>query len=421
VIKKISKKGDSFMPTKKSKRKSTGSRKPSKDYSRYIRLGRQELKLHEHSTDFSILGRSAAEQSELFSRKKMLSARMSRMTASKPADLDSLMAEARKDVVAHHIYTVDGTNEEIIIDDRIFLTLYEESVEELDEIVRDFHLVSERRIGRTHVLRVTGATGKNPLKTANEIFEREEVLSCQPQVLIELIRHQPALFPAQWYLSADLITHQDLLPDADVQAPEAWEITTGDPKIVVAVIDDGFDLEHPALRNVRLHQEPKDYQGEDDDPNSEDLFVGGFNEGDFHGTPVASIAVGSHDSRSAMRGLAPNCTFLPIRIGFGGMATPIDILDVFGYVSERADVVNCSFGTPPSSFDRMSADFRNAITEFTRTGGRRGKGLVMVFSAANDDAPTFLRAADNINGVKYVSNGQIREIPSGRNVFSGYP
>jgi hypothetical protein len=103
------------------------------------------------------------------------------------------------------------------------------------------------------------------------------------------------------------------------------------------------------------------------------------------------------------------------------MATPIDILDVFGYVSERADVVNCSFGTPPSSFDRMSADFRNAITEFTRTGGRRGKGLVMVFSAANDDAPTFLRAADNINGVKYVSNGQIREIPSGRNVFSGYP
>ncbi|MBM3486182.1 MAG: hypothetical protein FJX67_06060 [Alphaproteobacteria bacterium] len=59
------------------------------------------------------------------------------------------------------------------------------------------------------------------------------------------------------------------------------------------------------------------------------------------------------------------------------------------------------------------------------TGGRRGKGLVFVFSAANDDAPTFLEADQNINWVRFTrftaSGAAISEIRAGNRVFSGYP
>jgi subtilisin-like proprotein convertase family protein/subtilisin family serine protease len=239
-------------------------------------------------------------------------------------------------------------------------------------------------------------------------------------VLLEMRRTDapPVLFGDQWYLAADLTTNPDVLHDSDVDVPEAWEITRGSAEVVVAVIDDGFDLGHPALQGVRLHPDRKDFVdgNQDPEPSAED----------YHGTPVSSIAVGQHRAGSAMRGVAPECTFLPIRIGFGPAAPPIDILEVFRYVSARADVVNCSFGLPPSSFDRLDPNFRSAITRLTQTGGRRGKGLVMVFSAANDDAPTFLDGARNVNGVRFTgftASGAavIQTIPAGKPVFSGYP
>lgn len=391
--------------------------KMTSEFGNYITLNGNCFKLRQHPTDFSLIGRSKALDSELCKSKEKISYNMTRVMAVGDKDTDPLMVEARKDSVAHHIYQVEGTNEEIIIDDRIILNLRYEGAGKLEEIIQEFKLIPVGRMGNAHVLRVTEASGRNPLKVANEIAEREDVAMCSPQVMLELVLHQqPVLFPEQWYLTADLISHADLLADADIQAPEAWEITSGSPDIVAAVIDDGFDLEHPAFSNTRIHPAHRDYMGQDTDPRSE--------ADDYHGTPVASIAVGSHQG-SAIRGIAPDCTFLPVRIGFGPFAPPIDILNVFKHVSQHADVVNCSFGTSPSSFDRMPSDFRAEITRLTETGGRRGKGLVMVFSAANDDAPTFLEKSKNINGVKFTrftdTGAVISEIAAGNNVFSGYP
>ena len=279
-------------------------------------------------------------------------------------------------------------------------------------------------MGETYVLKVTSATGQNPIKTANAIAQRQEVLSCSPQVLVPRKTHQTAfvnthpLFREQWYLTADLITHSDVDPRAGIQCPEAWQITMGNPEIVVGVMDDGFDLDHPAFRNKRIHPAAKDFA---DTPVDSDPRPGSR---DFHGTPVASIATGSIEG-GAMVGIAPHCTFLPIRIGFG-LLDQVQTLIEFRHASQHADVLNCSFGFPPLSFDIFDPGFRQEIREMTQTGGRRGKGLVIVFSAGNDDAATRLRGTDNVNGVRFLdvdqfNNFVVRSIPAGNDVFSAYP
>ena len=54
------------------------------------------------------------------------------------------------------------------------------------------------------------------------------------------------LLSDQWNLS----NNGDLRPTkfvkgADVNVEKAWELTTGDPSIVVAVLDEGIDVNHP--------------------------------------------------------------------------------------------------------------------------------------------------------------------------------
>jgi len=235
----------------------------------------------------------------------------------------------------------------------------------------------------------------------------------QPDIQLKLnyCQHEP-LFKRQWYLTSDLMNHHSLARDADINAPEAWAITRGHPDVVVAVMDDGFDLGHPVFKDTRLHQITPDFSGNDNQPTPE--------SGDYHGTPVASIAIGSHTG-GAMRGIAPLCTFLPVRIGFGSHFPSFRLLNAFENVSRLADVVNCSFGFEPFPAQILAKGFMEDLSHIATSGGRKGNGLAIVFSAGNEDAPTFLKGKDNTHGIRFASEGGIVTISAGNDVFSGYP
>ncbi|MEZ5318921.1 MAG: S8 family serine peptidase [Vicinamibacterales bacterium] len=112
-------------------------------------------------------------------------------------------------------------------------------------------------------------------------------------------------FPSQWNMTR-------------VGAPAAWDVTTGDARVIVAVIDSGCDLEHADLRHAYVPG-------------------GGFNAGDLtldgspvvlamsgrrdgHGTSVVSVIAAEIDNALGLAGLASGCRVLPVALPEGSTA-----------------------------------------------------------------------------------------------------
>lgn len=155
------------------------------NHGEYITLNGVRIKLKKHPTDFTVLGHSEILSKQNKGKSKNISSNMTRISTADYQECEQLLSEARQDSVAHHVYQVEGTGEEIIITDRILLNLRHQDTKELEKIIKEFHLHLESRMGDTYILRITAQTGRNPLKVANEIAKREEVTACSPELLLE--------------------------------------------------------------------------------------------------------------------------------------------------------------------------------------------------------------------------------------------
>jgi len=182
-------------------------------------------------------------------------------------------------------------------------------------------------------------------------------------------------FPHQWHLHNT--GQSGGTPDADINAPEAWEITTGDTNIVVAVIDDGVDSNHPDLA-------PNLVPGYDcrDDDNSPDP----TDPNDKHGTACAGLVAARGDNEIGVTGVAYNCRIMPVRIEFGEEPNltreTITATAIRWAAVQGADILSNSWGDEESPKPIV----HSAILDVTKPGGlgRDGKGCVVLFAAGNE-------------------------------------
>ena len=117
--------------------------------------------------------------------------------------------------------------------------------------------------------------------------------------------------------------------------PEAWKTTTGDPSVVVAVIDSGVDLTHPDLDGVTV-VDPRNVVWNNTDVADD---VG-------HGTHVTGTILAETDNGVGIAGIAPGSRLMPIKVADpDGFISLSDVLDAVDWAREHgADVINLSLG-----------------------------------------------------------------------------
>ncbi|WP_116105021.1 S8 family serine peptidase [Lewinella sp. IMCC34191] len=283
--------------------------------------------------------------------------------------------------VGSHVYFAAGDNRPIIPTGVIYCQLAK-GVErqESDRLFERLGLeVAERRADGTVVLQVTERS-RNPLHMAGVLENLHMVVEAIPDVDVPLDQYfsQPrdGLFPEQWTLqnrgSIPGVPGYETKAGADSGVQAAWRQLDGlgGADITIAVIDNGFEVEHP------------DLAGKIVSPLVVSSGSQGLPEGSAygtHGTPCASLAVAPADGNGIV-GAAPNARLMPLH----GLTYSAFLTErMFDHCRTKgADVISCSWGTvddryrPGKLHERA---IRRALTE-----GRGGKGCVVLFAAGNE-------------------------------------
>jgi len=122
----------------------------------------------------------------------------------------------------------------------------------------------------------------------------------------------------------------------DIKSFEAWNYTRGDSSIIIAIVDDGFDMTHIEFKDKIVT--PWNVPSFSTDVNT------GLNS--YHGTHVAGCALGLADNSNGVSGVAPNCKFMPVQVGdYNGTMSTTSVIDGVLYaINHGADVINMSLG-----------------------------------------------------------------------------
>ncbi|MCX6033312.1 MAG: S8 family serine peptidase [Chloroflexi bacterium] len=148
-----------------------------------------------------------------------------------------------------------------------------------------------------------------------------------------------------------------------INAPAAWNITTGSISVTVAILDTGVDLGHPDLSSKIVAG--YDFVNEDNTPQDD--------EG--HGTHVAGIAAALSDNATGVAGVAWGARIMPIKVLDGqGSGFESDIAEGIHWAADHgAAVINMSLGGTA-----ISAALQDAVNY------AYGHGLLIVAAAGNE-------------------------------------
>lgn len=315
--------------------------------------------------------------------------------------MNNLRKQLPKEAVVHHAYhpTGDPITRYYITDQIIACFVPGTSASAIEEIATKHKLEIIRKYPAerpTYLFRVTDAAGKNPLKVAVDLQEEPEVDFAEPNLINrfeEAYLPTDSLFERQWHLKS--WDGLDVVAGADVDAPNAWEISRGSRSVTVAVIDDGFELTHPDLSGPGKIPFQIDFVDHDNSPLPTQV------NGDYHGTPCAGVAIGEENGQGIV-GVAPSCSFLPVR--FPLSADDNLLWEIFAYAGQKADILSCSWGPVPV-YAPLHQFIYNQFTQLVRTGSPSGKGCVVLFAAGNYNAPiqdlnnNFFRWRDPSRGI----------------------
>ncbi|HEY9721523.1 MAG TPA: S8 family peptidase [Oscillatoriaceae cyanobacterium] len=153
-----------------------------------------------------------------------------------------------------------------------------------------------------------------------------------------------------------------------LEAPAAWDITRGDPKVKIAIVDTGCDTGHPDLRDQIVGSfNSIGWRGA--------LGVGSVRDDNGHGTHCAGIAAAEGNNDEGISGIAPGCKLLVVKaLDTQGTGSASDIARGVNWAADHgASVISLSMGTTQDS-----SVMREAVAHALQ------KGVVVVAAMGNE-------------------------------------
>ena len=252
-------------------------------------------------------------------------------------------------------------------------------------IKRNFKIVP----GLTLVELPAGLTVKDALKTFNRA---DGILHAQPNYILKALSTFPndPNFAQLWGMHNTGQTGGSF--DADIDAPQAWDIAT-DSDIIVAVIDSGVDYTHPDLvANMWINPGEIPSNGIDDDGNGyvDDTYGYDFCRRDdgqtdsdpcddnCHGTHCAGTIGAIGNNGVGVTGVCWNVKIMALKfLDYTGTGDTADAIDCIEYAIEMgAKVLSNSWGGGPYDQDLESAIENSGDV-----------GVLFVAAAGNDRYP----------------------------------
>ena len=200
--------------------------------------------------------------------------------------------------------------------------------------------------------------------------------------------------------------------DADIDAPEAWNVTTGSRAVVVAVIDTGIDYRHPDLA-ANMWRNPGEIPGDgiDNDGNGfvDDVYGWDFANNDAdplddegHGTHVAGTIGAVGNNGTGVAGVNWQVSLMALKfLGADGSGTTSAAVAALNYATMMRRTYGVNVVATNNSWGGGGAS--TALTNAIVAGGNADILAVAAAgneSANNDTTPSF---PANVNSTAVIS------------------
>lgn len=317
---------------------------------------------------------------------------------TRAADLETMMATSRGIAPTHHAYTLAGTGAEFLITDRVFVRFKEPlAAKRVTEFAKRYALLQlEKYSDRDYLFQLTDHTGMNPVKFVVALTESEPLVAVADNDLNYRVKKHAFKLPTdpdyrrQWHLHGHF-KHASVDPRANARCERAWELLNsfGSRDVVIGIIDEGCDLDHPDFDSRGKFASWGYFQGRRLVTRGEtDAQASKMSDPGNHGTSCAGVCAAQINGTLTV-GAAPGCRILPIKLlSLGDSLSHSDskLLTALTYLADKVDVVSNSWSVPPPR-SLYATHVIQRVTELASTGGRRGRGILFLWAAGNENCP----------------------------------